>query len=206
MKWKEKAEEEIYDLLVSQFGKENIQSNPKCNEKRADFFIKNAGIYIEVYSIKDITSDIAKVTQNKSNISIIQEFPREKMLDRLARKIQHELDQLPEGAKNVLIVKSEDPFVLAHEVLDTLMEPILVVNKETLETNIQYRHWLRTEEEYGKILEKISAMVVYEKVCPHGKLLGIFADNRNNARFPLTEDDKKKFSEMICHMCVETPL
>jgi len=201
--WKEKAEEEVYRMLTQAFGKEKIRLEPKVNGKKVDFLVETEDVYIEVYSVKDITSDITKETQYSANVDII-EIRKKKVLDRLAGKIQHESTQLPDEAKNILIIKTEDPYVPAHDVAEVFMEPILVVDRKTLQTKIKYQHSFRTDSEMMEILEKISAIIVYEKVCPHKKLCGIFLNNGDNAKFPLNAKNLSVFEGMICNECTCT--
>lgn len=199
--WKEKAEKEISELLEKTFGKNNIQPNPKINNKRADFLVKTEGIFVEVYSVKDITSDIIKRTPHSPNVEYV-EIPMEKVLDRLRGKILHECDQFLDRAKNVLVVKTEELFVSSYEVAGVFMEPKLLINIKTNEPiGIKYQSHFRTESEMNKVLRKISAIIAYDEVCPHGKLRGVFIDNKNNAKIPLTEKEHSIFEEMICDVC-----
>ena len=203
--WKEEAERETYELLARTFGQNNIQPEPKVNNKKAEFLITTGDIYVEVYSVKDVTSDIRKETPYPSPRKGVEvkniEIPKEKLLDRLAGKVQHECNQFPDGAKNVLVVKTEELHVSPSNVVDVFMEPSLLIDRKTMETEIKYRHYFRTEEEKKKVLEKISAVITYEGVCHHGKLRGVFADNKNNAEVPLNQKERVLFEGMICNKC-----
>jgi len=199
--WKEKAEKEIYKLLAKTFGKNNIQRDPKVNGKKADFLVKPIGTYIEVYTVRDVTSDIIKETRYSSHVVYV-DIPKEKVLDRLAGKIQHECEQLPKEAPNVLMVKTEELYVSPYDVGDVFMEPSLIINRETMESvEIKYKSHFRAEDETQEVLEKISAIIAYEAACKHEKLCGVLIDNKNNAKIPLNRKKHSLFEEMICDKC-----
>jgi len=196
---KELAEKEVYDLLVQFFGEEDIQREPKVDNKRADFLVKSQMVYIEVYSVKDITSDIVKIEPISPVVSYI--IPKKELLDKLRGKIIHESNHFPDNAKNVLIIKTEDLYVTHHDVVDVFMEPIVRVYRDTMKTETIYRHHFRTEEELEDILKKISAIIAYDSICMHGKMKGIFINNKENADFPLDKSLQLVFKEMICEKC-----
>lgn len=199
---KEKSEREIYNLLVATFGQNNVQRDPKVNNKKADFLVKGIDVYIEVFSIKDITSDLREETPCSKNVTLFEldEKSINKTLDRIASKILHECEQLPDSKLNVLIAKGEGISISSDDIIDTLIgRPFLTINRKTLNTEKKLTPpFFRTESELQNALAKISAVIAYDAVCKHGKLIGILGDNKHNARIPL---DPKAFSTISSLMC-----
>jgi hypothetical protein len=202
---KEESEQEIHSLLRASFGQDNIQKDPKVDGKRADFLVKDIGVYIEVFSIKDITSDLREETPDSKNITLVRldEKKIDKILDRIASKILKECEQLPDGKPNVLVAKSEGIFISPDDIIDTLAgKPFVQISKETMNVEKNFtRPLFRTESELKYVLEKVSAVIAYEAVCQHGKLRGILGDNASNAVVPLVGKTSSLFSSLLCKDC-----
>jgi len=202
---KEKSELEIYGLLERAFGRDNIEKDPKINSSKADFLVKGAGVYVEVFSIKDITSDLREETPYTKTVKLIdlKEKAEDKILDRIASKILHECEQLPKGKPNVLVAKTEGIFVSPDDVIDALIgKPFLLINKTTLNTEKKREPPLfRTEDELMNILNRISVVIAYDNVCSHGKLCGVLGNNQNNAEIPLAKKVHSVFQAMLCEKC-----
>lgn len=202
---KEKSEEEIYGLLEETFGQDNIEKDPKINSNKADFLVKGTGVYVEVFSIKDITSDLREETPYSKNVTLInlKEKAEDKILDRIASKILHECEQLPKGKPNVLVAKTEGIFVSPDGVIDALIgKPFLLIDKTTMNTEKKHEPPLfRTEDELMNVLNRISVVIAYDNICPHGKLCGVLGNNQNNAEIPLDEKIHSIFQTMLCKEC-----
>ena len=59
----------------------------------------------------------------------------------------------------------------------------------------------RTYEELQEVLRKISAVLAYEAICQHGKLLGILGNNKNNAEVPFDDETLAIFKNFLCDKC-----
>jgi len=204
--WKEKSEKEVRYFLELAFGAENIGHDPKVNSKKADFLVKGINVYIEVHAVKDITGDLREETPRSKGVTLLRlkKNSEKKILDRIANKILHECEQLPDGTPNVLFTKTEGIFVSPDDVIDALIgRPFLIVHKATMNATEQREQiGFRTDEELNYVLEKISAVIAYEQVCEHGKLRGIIGNNKNNAKVPLDDKTYRIFSAMLCEKCM----
>jgi len=202
---KEKSEQEICGLLERSFGQNNIEKDPKINSNKADFLVKETDVYVEVFSIKDITSDLREETPHTKNVILInlKEKAEDKILDRIASKILHECEQLPKGKPNVLVAKTEGIFVSPDDVIDALIgKPFLLIDKATMNTEKKHEPPLfRTEDELMNVLNRISVVIAYDNICPHGKLCGVLGNNQNNAKIPLDEKIRSVFQAMLCEKC-----
>lgn len=201
---KEKSEEEIYGLLEEAFGRNNIEKDPKIDSNKADFLVKGRGVYVEVFSIKDITSDLREETPYSKNVTLIdlKQKAEDKILDRIASKILHECEQLPKEKPNV-VAKTEGIFVSPDDVIDALIgKPFLLIDKTTMNTEKKHEPPLfRTEDELMNALNRISVVIAYDNICPHGKLCGVLGNNQNNAEIPLDEKIRSVFQAMLCEKC-----
>lgn len=121
-------------------------------------------------------------------------------MDRIVSKILHECEQLPDGKPSVLVAETEGIFVSPYDIMDPFIgRPYLYINPATMNTKEAHEPPpFRTEEELENALHKISAVIAYEEICPHGKLHGIFGNNKNNAKIPLDEKTCSVFLEMMC--------
>jgi len=202
---KEKSEEEICSLLEETFGRGSIERDPKIDGNKADFLVKGTGVYVEVFSIKDITSDLGEEISHSKNVMLIdlKEKAEDKILDRIASKILHECGQLPKGKPNVLVAKTEGIFVSPDDVIDAFIgKPFLLINKTTMNTEEKHEPPLfRTEDELMNALNKISVVIAYDNICRHGKLCGLLGNNQNNAEIPLDEKILSGFRVMLCEEC-----
>lgn len=202
---KEKSEREIYSLLERAFGQDNIEKDPKINSNKADFLVKGTGVYVEVFSIKDITSDLREETPYSKNVILIdlKEKAEDKILDRIASKTLRECEQLPKGKPNILVAKTEGIFVSPDDVIDVLIgKPFLLIDKTTMNTEKKHEPPLvRTEDELMNVLNRISVVIAYDNICPHGNLCGMLGNNQNNAEIPLDEKIRSFFQAMLCEKC-----
>lgn len=203
--WKEKSETEVQYFLEQAFGADNIDHDPKVNGKKADFLVRVFDVFIEVHALKDITRDLRLETPlSKGVLSVeLKEKSENEILDRIANKILHECEQLPDEKRNILVTKTEGIFISPDDVIDAIIGiPSLIINKSTLETTEKRGQiGFRTDEDLKLVLEKISAVIAYERVCEHGKLKGIFGNNSNNAKVPLGEKILGIFKDFLCNKC-----
>lgn len=203
---KEKSEEEVCGLLEQAFGHDNIEKDPKINSNKADFLAKGTDVYVEVFSIKDITSDLREEKPYSKTVTLIdlKEKAEDKILGRIASKILHECEQLPKGKPNVLVAKTEGIFVSPDDVIDALIgKPLLLIDKTTMNTEKKHKPppLFRTEDELMSVLNKISVVIAYDNICPHGKLCGALGNNQNNAEIRLDEKIRSVFQAMLCEEC-----
>lgn len=198
---KEESEKEINHLLSKIFSKAKIQSDPKIDSKKADFLINPNKIYIEVYSVKDVVSDIKKETpfSQGPHVNMI-DIPKDNLLDRLRGKILEESEQLPEKEKNLLVIKIEDYLVKIDDIVEVFVDPQLLLDKISKKTQVVYSTHFRTREEQTEVFQKISGIIVYEKVCRNGKLQGVYINNKK-VEVPLDKEESDMFIEMICNKC-----
>ena len=201
---KEQSEEEICSLLEGFFGTKDIEHDPKVNTKKADFLVKSLDTFIEVHAVKDIVSDLIVVVERTKNVKQVFLKPEGEAIirDRIRGKILHECTQLPEGKTNLLITKTEGYLISPDDVIDTLIgKPHLVVDKN-MKTQVGHgSHAFRTEEELQEVLQKVSAVLAYERVCEHGKLQGILGNNKNNSKVPFSDCVMAIFQSFLCDKC-----
>lgn len=200
--WKEKAEEEIFELLAKTFEQKDIQEHPKVNGKRPDFLVKSIRTCVEVCSVRAISDIIRKALHSPLSDDRMQFFfidkDKKELLDKLAGKILEECEQLPEDTPNVLVVKTEQRYVSPNDVVDVFMEYTPVIRKTSKTVEWTHRNHFRTEEEKLEVLRKISAIIAYSHECEFcHKLRGLYVDNKNNARIPLCEKGEI-FEQMTC--------
>jgi len=133
----------------------------------------------------------------------LKENSDDKILDRIANKILHECEQLPDGKQNILVTKTEGIFVSSDDIIDAIIgKPSLVINKSTMATiEKRGKAAFRTENDLMAVIQKISAIIAYEHVCQHGKLKGIFGNNTNNAKVPLKKEIQTIFNDFLCDKC-----
>lgn len=204
-KFTEKSEIEIELFLRQRLGENDIEVHPKVGDKYADFLIRSIDTYIEVHAIKNIAMDQLIFTLMKKGITHfrLKENGQKRILDRIAYKLLNECTQLPEGKMNLIITKAEGFFVSPDDVIDSIIgEPLLVINRENMQTTVQHgKTAFRTEEELQHMLQKISAIIAYKRICEHGKLQGVIGDNKNNAKAPFEERTFKFFKDFLCDKC-----
>ena len=125
------------------------------------------------------------------------------VLDKIASKLLHECAQLPENKKNLIVTKTEGFFIDPDDIIDAIIgQPYLLVEKETMEKLIKNGgDFFRTKEELDQVLHKISAIIAYDRVCQHGKLVGLIGNNRNNAMVPFDEQAFEVFHILLCDKC-----
>lgn len=202
---KEKSEKEIHFFLEQQFGAEDIETDPKVGDKKADFRVKSIDTYVEVHALKDIKDDQWDILFQEKNITgmKLRDDGQEKILDRIASKLLHECAQLPEGKRNLIVTKTEGISLFPEEVIDAIIGPPYVsINKENMQTSVRYGSTgFRTEEEHQKVLQKISAVLAYKSICQHGKLSGILGNNKNNAEVPFDDKTLAIFQNFLCDKC-----
>jgi hypothetical protein len=201
---KETSEEEIYSFLEKIFGAKDIEHDPQVNGSKADFLVRSIDTYIEVHAVKDIASDLIEIVSRTKNVKqvYLKGEGEAKIRDRIAGKILHECNQLPDGKTNLLITKTEGFLVSPDDVMDVLIgKPHLLVD-ENMKKQVEHgRHAFRTEEDLQEVLQKVSAILAYDRVCEHGKLQGILGNNKNNAKVPFSEQVLATFQSMLCNKC-----
>lgn len=201
----EKSGKEIHFFLEQQFGAEDVETDPKVGDKKADFRVKSIDTYVEVHAVKDIASDQWDILLQEKNITHmkLKGDGQKKILDRIANKLLHECAQLPEGKKSLIVTKTEGISLFPEDVIDAIIgTPYVSINKENMQTSVGYgTTGFRTEEERQKMLQKISAVLVYKSICQHGKLSGILGNNKNNAEVPFDDKTLAIFQGFLCDKC-----
>jgi hypothetical protein len=201
---KEISEEEVYFFLKKTFGAKDVGRDPKVKGSKADFLVKSIDTYVEVHAVKDIASDLIQVISQTKNVKQTQlkNGGQAKILDRIAGKILHECTQLPHGKTNLLVTKTEGYFISPDDVIDAIIGRPKLLVFQNMRTQVEHdRHAFRTEEELQEVLQKVSAVLAYERVCEHGKLQGILGENENNAKVPFSNDILAIFKGMLCDKC-----
>lgn len=194
---------------MQHFGKKDVEPDPKVWDKKADFRIRSIDTYIEVHAIKNIAIDQLKITEKGKNTKLFElkdngkQEGQHKILDRIANKLLHECTQLPDGKKNLIVTKTEGFFISPDDVIDAVIgKPQLLVDPNTMQSIVGHgESAFRTMEELQQALEKISAIIAYDTICPHGKLHGIIGNNKNNAKMALDEDTYSTFQRFLCEKC-----
>ena len=102
------------------------------------------------------------------------------------------------------MTKTEGISLLPEDVTNSIIGEIthIEINPDNDEATEKHgATGFRTDEELMQVLNKISAILAYKKVCEHGKLQGIIGNNRINAQVPFDDKTFSVFQSFLCHEC-----